>query len=212
LSLECFNSISKVASRDNDAFTHILFAAVDNPGSLPVKVESHKSIDAENNFEFIEPPECFYEISELKGDDAGLLLDGLLQMGKYDIVLVDMESKPDNLAMEVLKRADKLVLIVVGDICCDWKTGQFLRQISKEESFSNAGFTEKILPVLNKYDGGTKGLLETYGLNCPFTIPVFSNLWHYDCGKHRFDVGQNFSNSLIGIVNALTESTDFERS
>lgn len=212
LSLECLNSISPGLSRGNDAFSHILFTAIDNPGSLPIKVESYKSVDALNDFEFIEPPGCFYEISELQGKDAGVLLDGLVQMGKYDIILVDMESKPDDLTLEVFKRADKIVLIVVGDVCCDWKTNQFLQQISKQESFSNAGFTNKILPVLNKYDGGTKGYLEIYGLSCPFTIPVFPNLWHCDSGEYRFDTGQNFSNSLTGIVNSLTETTDFERS
>lgn len=212
LSLESLNSILPGTSGVNDAFMHILFTAVDNPGALPVKVETRKSADAVNGFDFIEPPGCFYEISNLQGKEAGLLLDGLVQMSKYDFILVDLEAKPDEITLEVVKRADKLVLVVVGDTYCDWKTDRFLRQVDKLEIFSGNGFTDKILPVLNKYDGGTKGCLEKYGLNCPLTVPVVSNLWQSIDGEYRFDPGQKLSNSLIGVANAITESSDYVRS
>lgn len=212
LCLEGLNSISPGVIGKNNAFSQILFTAIEDPDSLPIKVGNNKSVDNLNCFDFIEPPGCFYEISELQGKDAGPLLDGLIQMGKYDYILVDMESKPDNLTLEIMKRADKLVLLIVPDVCSQWKTDQFLRQIGKEDSFNNARFTNKILPVLNKYDGGNKGLLEKHGLNCPLTIPVFSDLWHCNDGNYQFDTNQKFSNSLTGIVNALTETGHPERS
>lgn len=206
LSFDGLNSILPGVLDKSNAFTHLLFAAIDNPSSLPVIVDKHKSVDTVNGFDYIGPPKCFYEISELQGKDAGRLLDELMQIGKYDIILVDMESKPDNLTLEILRRADKLVLIIVPDVRCHRKTDQFLLQIGKEDGFSNAGFTHRILPVLNMYDGGNKGFLEKYGLNCPLTVPVSSDLWQCDNGDYRFDTSQNFSNSLIGIVNALTEN------
>lgn len=212
LCLEGLNSISPGVICKNNAFSQILLTAIDDPGSLPIKVENCRSVDTLHGFEFVGPPGCFYEISELQGKDAGLLLDGLIQMGRYDYILVDMESKPDNLTLEIMKRADKVILLIVPDVCSNWKTDQFLQQICKEESFNNASFTNKVLPVLNKYDGGNKGSLEKYGLNCPLTIPVFSDLWHCNDGNYQFDINQKFSTSLTGIVNALTETDDFERS
>lgn len=210
LSFESLNSIFPVIPESgNDVFSRLVFAAIDNPGTLPVKLEAYKLADTQNNFEFIAPPECFYEVSELRDREAGLLLDGLKQMGKYDIILADMESKPDKLALEILRQSDQIVFVMTGDICCTLKTEQFLRQISREESFSKAGFTNKILPVLNKYDGGAKGLWDRFGLSCPFTVPVFAELWSCENGRCRFDAWEHLSDSLSGIAHALTEPTGF---
>lgn len=208
LSFESLNSIFAIfPEKGRDAFSRLVFTAIDNPGSLPVKVETCKNTDTQNNFEFITAPECFYVMSELRDKEAGLLLDGLKQMSKYDIVLADMESKPDKLALEILRHSDRIIFVMTPDICCTLKTDQFLQQVSREENSGQTGFVDKLLPVINKYDGGSKGSWERYGLSCPFTVPACPELWFCDNGRYRFNPGERFFDSLSGIANALTEAT-----
>ncbi|MHB9094688.1 MAG: P-loop NTPase family protein [Eubacteriales bacterium] len=206
LSLEGINSlVSTLSSTGNAAMTHIFLSLAEQADTLPAKVEAFKTTDSSRKIDFLEPPECFIELSELKNRDLRSLLQGLKQMGKYEFILVDLESAAGEQALTVFHHSDKVVLVQVPDSICRLKTEGFLSQVKRAGFAEKTGLFQKMIPVINKYHGGSIMCLSEYGLKTDFSIPVIPNLWSYDYDRHSFDSARAFSNSVTGLARVIIE-------
>lgn len=203
LSFESINSmVSGLVCNGNDAMTHILISLKENVAVLPVKLEMYKTKDPSLNIDFIEPPECFLELSELKADDLRLLFQNLRQLGKYDFILVDMDAAADERAVAVFEASDSVVLVQAPDSLCYFKTQSFLNQMRITGIAEKTGFFDKLVPVVNKHYGNVDTQLSEE-LRTNFTIPVVQGLWHSVNGRHIFDSTREFSNSLYQLAKAV---------
>ncbi len=204
LSLETSGSIFAVLScTGNDALTHILLSLSENVETLPVKAEAYKTRDYLYNLDFFEPPDCFLELSELAAGDLRSLLIGLKHMGKYDVVLIDLDSTADEKLLTVFNCCDEVILVQAPDSLCRFKTEVFLGQVRRIGLMEPPGLWPKLILVINKDNGTPAASLEQNGFKANYRIPFCQNLWSYENGRCIFDPDRVFSNSLTGLAGAI---------
>jgi len=203
LSLETVNSMAAaLPCSGNDGLTHVLLGLIENPDSVPVKVELHKGRDPHRHFFFLEPPQSLLELSEIGTDQLRLLLMKMKETGKYDVILLDLDSAITNTTMTALDCSDRVVLIQVPDCACRSKMDAFLSQFRKP-GWDQTGLMEKLIPVINKGAGAPAADLGEYGLKIKFAIPFFANLWSADNGRYFFDIDRMFGSYLDGLARLI---------
>lgn len=203
LSFESINStVSTFTCNGTEALSHIMLCLSENPSMLPVKLELCKTRDRAYDFEFLEPPDCFLELSELQLEDMEKLLNALRLVGKYDYILIDIDSAADSRVLSILTNADKVVFVCGDDVMASYKTDSFLQQIQKIPFVRETGLLSKFMPVMNKgceYPGN----IEKYGLAYCCVIPFLDNLWSCSGGCYSFDSNHFFQESLSPVVESL---------
>lgn len=204
LSLENINSLSAcLPCTGNNALPHLLLALSEDPQLVPVKVEAYKTRDPLHGFDFLEPPDCFTDLIEINCSETQQLLNSIKQAGKFDVIIVDMDAKADAQALAVFGSSDRIIFVHAPDAVCTYKTEAFFHQIMLAGMAEQTGLFKKIIPVINKYTGEPSGILNKYGLETKFSVPVFSNLWLYRNGMCVFDSDRSFCHSMAGVARTI---------
>ncbi len=200
LSLETISSVPAALScSGNSAMTQVILSLRENADTLPVQVETYKSRDHLYNIDYLEPPDCFLVHSEINNEDLRLLLGRLKEMGKYDVILIDLDSAADEKTLTIFDCSDRIVLVEVPDQICRFKTEVLLSQVSRA-GIEQADLFAKFIPLMNKCNGEPITGWEQYGLKTAFSLPVCPNLWIYGNDKCIFDLNRSFRGYLLGLA------------
>lgn len=197
------SSISALPCKGTDALTHLLLSLSENPEALPLKVETYKTRDPQLNLEFLEPPDCFLELSEVNKETLEQLLQQLKGIGKYDLIVVDMDSAAVDRNFTILANCDRVLFLLVSDPICGFKTETFMSQLARTGLAEKFGLFEKLLPIVNKYSGGPVVNLSEFGLGELFSVPFIPNLWVSTEGNCEFDPERAFTNAFTGLLKAV---------
>jgi cellulose biosynthesis protein BcsQ len=202
LCMESLNTASSVLTcRNSDAFTHLLLCVSESPSLFPVKAEICKTRDNRYNFDFFEPPECFSETVEIKSALLEDLLASIKQMGRYDMVIVDMDTAADEKARVVFQKSDKIVLVTTQDSNSRIKTDIFMDQLEKAGFGKTVDFTGKVIRVVNKSTVKPGMIVKEAKEYC---LPVVPELWTCQGSNHVFDIDGIFCENCFGLAEQLS--------
>lgn len=204
LSLESLNSTAcAFAPSGSDGLTKVLLSLSYNPQLIPARVEMYKSKNQDPEISYFEPTSCFLEISELAADDLLLLLTKIKNEGKYDIIIVDLDSAADNKLVSVLGHSDKVVLVSADDEVGRYKISTFLQHLRKIELDDGKDIVGKLIHVLNKCNQN-EYVDEVYGVKISCRIPFVQNLWVKGSnGCCQFDPDRQFATNFSDLADLV---------
>lgn len=200
LSMETISSLNFILPPDGkEGFTKILLSLEENADLIPSRMDMYKTKARQHNFNYIEPPHCFLEVSELNHSRLGLMLDKIAKGSKYDFVILDMDSRADEKILTIVNHSSKVILTQTNDPLCNAKTETFLSQIRKIENDNINSFFDKIIILRNKCTG-TEEPAEIFGLKDNCRLPKIQNLWQKTGEGLTFDSTGEFVNSMSELA------------
>lgn len=109
---------------------------------------------------------------ELGGLETGKLLDLLQASGRYDRIVLDLDSSPHESTITALERSDRIYWLLLDDVRCLEKTrlalSVFASRPKREDELS---IPQKCCYVLNKYTGEQANDFAAAGLPLAGTLP-----------------------------------------
>lgn len=201
LNLEIIDSFGGTSGLSgNNAMSQVLLTLLETPDLLPLKMEMYKTADSYFGFDFLTPPDCYRELSEITAQHWQTLLDTLRTLGKYDFILVDLNSAGDERTNQVLDLADGIILVQTPEPLCRYKFNTFLRQ---NQALTGTDFISKTTILLNKYANESIPQELPAELSFQFLLPAVANLWVTDNQQLRFDSQGILKDSLTPLAETL---------
>ncbi|MDR0500668.1 MAG: hypothetical protein LBG97_05420 [Coriobacteriales bacterium] len=159
-SLEQFMSTDIFFSGEGNAtFSDVVFALKSKRGNLPLKVEGCVKNDA-SGVHFISSSKTPLDLRELDNDDISELLDAIMLASNYEYIVVDVGSLLTDISFEVLKHANKLVLVSDGSAVSNLKTSQALATLEILERDADVSYLSRTALVYNKFSSKTGCVLD----------------------------------------------------
>ncbi|MNZ67653.1 CobQ/CobB/MinD/ParA nucleotide binding domain protein [compost metagenome] len=145
---------------------------------------------AEDRKESIQPPVSTYAYrdSELQGDsfylldnldellemdvkDTGRLLEYIANSGSYDVIVVDVDSCPNDRTDAVLARADRIIWLITENADVLSKTETWLNYLERSHHSEYCILVEKALFVMNRYSGEMSGYISKKEMKIEAALP-----------------------------------------
>lgn len=206
LSLESINSMAAVLpGTGSGGLTPVLLALTGDKAKLPARVETSKTRDRVFNIEFFPAHDCFLELAEVNNQDLGYLLLTMKELGRYEAIIIDMDSAATGQAITVFDHCDRIIIVTVCEQVGLFKTRAFLDQMDRIPEHGGPGFLEKLLTVVNKWDPGAGFSPDRYGFREFFTVPFIRDLWTCEGDRCVFDHRAIFAGALTGLAKAVVK-------
>ena len=113
--------------------------------------------------------------SEITADDVGKLLNAMKRMNRWDVVVVDLDSRMDDRLFEVWQMSARMVLMTPFTRVGAEKLGYVERELYLRERRGEAEL-QKLVPVLNLCDANTGGF-KILNREISLCIPMISNFY-----------------------------------
>ena len=153
VNLEDINSTALLFEKDGTkSFSKILYYLKEQSSNLSLKIEGSRCIDPRFNLHYFSPPQSCADMYELKPADVTNLLQSLRNIGQYDVVFVDMDTRVDGKNMAALTASDEIFLIVTQEILPLAKAKSFINELKVRFQRSEEALHDKITLILNKYN------------------------------------------------------------
>lgn len=133
--------------------SRVIYHLKEKRGNLDLAIESMTCVDEGSGVEFFSPPESTVELEELLPGELKRLLAQFREMGKHDIVFVDMADDFNSRTMALLEASDEVFLIVTRDSSCISKLKTYVTELDKLLEDDASGLWAKTTVILNKCRG-----------------------------------------------------------
>ena len=199
LNSETFNtSRLYFSSQDDDYSLKILYYVKSKTEQLLSKIEQLKKHDPDVGVDYFDLETNAEEMLELTEKEIHLLLNGLVQTGAYDYIIVDLDSSIHTRNIAMLKESDWIV----------WPMGNNPQSIYQSESFFEEEenvfgkkniIKDKLLVLLNKHTGHNAFDLSEAGFPIDGNLP-FINEWTQQTSGKEVMENEMFNNELQKII------------
>lgn len=199
LNSETFNtSRLYFSSQDDDYSLKILYYAKSKTEQLLSKIEQLKKHDPDVGVDYFDLETNAEEMLELTEKEIHHLLNGLVQTGAYDYIIVDLDSSIHTRNIAMLKESDWIV----------WPMGNNPQSIYQSESFFEEEenvfgkkniIKDKLLVLLNKHTGHNAFDLSEAGFPIDGNLP-FINEWTQQTSGKEVMENEMFNNELQKII------------
>ncbi len=205
LSLEAISSVNAVmqGTPNTHGISHVLLNLATAPKGLPLKLDACTLMDQRSKVFFWGPADWYGDVQELKHDELQLLISTLRELGKYDYILIDTDSVPDERVNVSLTVSDVIIYVQTFEAMCRYKSDIFMDQARKSGLLEDVGFMEKAVLVFNKCRPNFNQVDELYGLKAEHYLPKIRSLWYRDEDCYEFDALRTFAASLATLARTL---------
>ncbi|GAQ19895.1 ParA-like protein [Oceanobacillus picturae] len=153
LNLELFNSTSLYfTSAEDRPSLQIFYYVKAETEQLRSKLEALKKYDPYSMVDYFDLEISADEMLEMSEKDVGKLVNGIVETGTYDYVVVDLDSSLHERNIAVLKEADHVIWTIVNDVQSQLKLKSFFAEEEKLVGKENL-VKDKTHVLLNKHIG-----------------------------------------------------------
>ncbi len=183
-------------------FSNVIFHLKGKGDNLQLKLEGAKCVDTKSGVHYFKPPESILELNELTDLEIEYLVSGLKNSAVYDYVFIDMSSGLNSFNTAILPLADVILLVIDQDRRTMIKLEKFRAGLNLLEHKSGIGIANRIIPVLNRFDGRSEAVKQIAHLKgCRPMIALG------DCSRpEAADAG---TAAIAGIVTSPVENKAF---
>ncbi|MNJ51710.1 CobQ/CobB/MinD/ParA nucleotide binding domain protein [compost metagenome] len=171
--------------QDRKGLAELLYdlkAVKDRNESLQLPVSAYAFRDTTLQADTFDLPDNLDEMLEMEGEDTKELIDYIVNSGKYDGVIVDVDSCPNARTNRVLEHADRVVWLVTDNKDVMRKTECWLHYLERTISGEFSTLMGKTRFVVNRYSGTIPMGTHRKGMQLELTLP-FIPAWNQGARK-----------------------------
>ncbi|MCG7409165.1 hypothetical protein MH117_17245 [Paenibacillus sp. ACRRX] len=129
LNLELLNSSEAyMQTMDNQNFSQLLYFMNTDHQKFAARFETLKASESNLGFDYFNSHRHIREIEELSAEGATLLVETIANLGLYEFIVVDLDTGTDARTVELLRRCDTVLWLLLDDLSCLTKTRIMLQQ------------------------------------------------------------------------------------
>lgn len=132
-----------------EGISNLLYYMRNNEKQLSVRFESLRQHHEALNIDYLTGPSNVRDLLELTETDAKRLLQVLCQLGRYDYIVVDMDSSVDERNLGILQESDFVYWMMQHNEQCLAKTQVMLRYLQRA-NLGDTRFFSQLFFILNK--------------------------------------------------------------
>lgn len=135
----------------NLSFSDIIYSLKSRKGNLAIKLESVTRTDP-SGVDFLHTCKNAYDMSELTDEEAGILIQEIMQSGKYEEIVIDISGDmTERMSMLMKDYADKIVYVADGSRTGNGKFERFCETVRVIEQRQNAEILDKTCLLYNRF-------------------------------------------------------------
>lgn len=160
--------------QDRKGLAELLYdlkAAKDRNEFLQLPVSAYAYKDSTLQGDTFDLPDNLDEMLEMEQEDTEELIDYIVNSGKYDVVIVDVDSCPNARTTMVLERADRVVWLVTDNKDVIRKTECWLNYLERSLPGEFSTLMGKTRFVVNRYSGTVPMETPRKGVQLEMTLP-----------------------------------------
>lgn len=163
LNLELFGGAGELFEGDGAMnLSDVIYSLKSKKANIALKIESSVKKSPEG-VSFIDSANIVLDVKELNEENIITLIDEISNLQSYDEVLVDIGFSMSDLDMQLIRKADAVLVISDGTEICNEKTARFLQSIQIIEQQKDEHLTSKMNIFYNKFSSTFGRKLD----NCP---------------------------------------------
>ncbi|WP_099158601.1 AAA family ATPase [Virgibacillus ndiopensis] len=172
LNLELLNTTKLYfSSLEDNPSLQILYYIKAESNQLLSKIESLKKYDPYSMVDYFDIEISAEEMLELNESDVNKLINSVVQTGSYDYIVVDLDSSLHKRNIAALKECDQVIWNISNDIQSLLKSKSLL--VEEEKLFGEENILQdKLLVIMNKYNGTMVGSTEDFDLSIDGFLPL----------------------------------------
>lgn len=200
LNLETFNtSHLYLSAQDADPSLKILYYVKEQSEQLMAKIESLKKHDPYLNVDYFDLETNAEEMLELNEKEITSLLNGIVQTGAYDYIVVDLDSSLHSRNVAALKEADWVVWTMASNPQNIYQSEALFEE--EENLFGKQNLLrDKLLVLLNKYTGNQNVDLSEAGFPLDGHLPYVAEWSELTTGQEIME-NEWFNSALQAFIN-----------
>lgn len=187
LNLESFQSTSIYFNETKDInLSRIIYYLKEKPKNLTLKIEGALIKDINTKVDYFSPPDNSLEMEELNDNDIRTLMSYFRVLGKYDYIIIDMESEFTAKNIAVFEDCNELLTIFDHSENSIVKARKFINDIHLFKERMGLDLSKKIKIVLNKYKNKYNHPIEEINLDdkqMQYKVPFDKELNNGDVNK-----------------------------
>lgn len=153
LNLETFNSTRLYfTSEEDDPTLQIFYYVKTSTTQLSSKIEALKKYDPYSMVDYFDLEVSADEMLEITGKEVKKLINGIVDTGSYDYVIVDLDSSLHERNKSILIECDQIIWPLNNDAQSFFKSNAFLEEEEKLIGKENV-IKDKMLVIVNQYEG-----------------------------------------------------------
>lgn len=170
LNLELINSTPLLFDVTNkESSSALLYYVKTNVEQLAAKIEEMSITDSETNIDYFHLVPSAEEMKELTGEELEQLISALVNINKYNYIVIDLDSALDERSLTALKLSNHVCWLLNNDSYSFHKTSHLLEEL--HAFLNDASFSDRVSLVLNRYTGKVNTKLEDYELDIVAYLP-----------------------------------------
>lgn len=175
LNLELLNTTSLFFQSEEDhPSLQIYYYVKSESPQLLSKIEALKKYDAHSNVSYFDISISADELLEFNEGDVARLINGIVETGTYDFVVVDLDSSLHERSIAALKECDRIVWPISNDEQSLLKTASILAE--EERVFGKDKILkDKLILIMNKHYGEIAHNENEYGLSIDGYLPLIES-------------------------------------
>lgn len=175
LNLELLGSPDIYFSSDGMmSFSDVIYALKSRKSNLAIKMESSAKTD-KSGVDYFDTCKNAYDMSELRDEEIGDLLHGIMQMKEYDDIVLDLSGDMNERMFTLMKDyASRIICVNDGSITGNKKFEHFCEILGVMEQRSGKNILGKMALLYNRYGTKTSSQLEKS------PIPVLGGIHRYE--------------------------------
>lgn len=212
LNFEFLNSTAGLfPDEEGNHFSRILYYLKATTTQLMSKVEALKRHDLQTRLDYFEPLENPEEMLDMTKEDVTHLIEAIVQMGCYDLVILDLESNTHERITSALLNSDFVFWILQDDVQCLEKNRLLLTEYQRVLDKEYAALTQKTKFIMNRYTGRVANNLKEYGFELGGHLPYIPE-WKTVSHIEQLTKAPFFNKEVVKLYDSLTEQLRRESS
>lgn len=198
LNLETLNTTSLFLNDENEnPSLQIFYYAKNGSSQLLSKIEKLKKHDSFTMVDYFDIDINAQEMLELKEIEIERIINGLLDTGSYDYIVIDLDSFIHERNITAIKESDMVLWIVANDQIGALKTRAFLEEEVKLFGKENV-VKDKLSIIVNKFNGNLIGDFSEMELVIEGYLPFIQNWINYQSKTEL--LGNDLFNQEIQMI------------
>lgn len=206
LNLEYLSSspvlLAPTASND---FSRLLYYLKAKPGQAEASFESISKREPALRIDYFDTVQMSREMLDISREDASALVELICSRGRYDLVIIDLESSSHERVFGALEKSDLIYWLVLDDIQVLHKTRALFTDYQSQLDTAYNRLIRRVRLILNKRLQTIYNPPEHFGLSLSGYLPYIPE-WKNVTSPGQLLSSTTFKTALSNLHRSLTES------